>query len=394
MPQAYHTGHIRMGTFDLNDTKYAEGTKKRRQNRGSSAKIKGSVCFCLQIHRRVSSFWNYQSLLKQKQSQSRINLFFSFPLNPTSAELMQLSSLPMPFLICFFFPHTRHVYSWPSFWADWSDWGDSTMQMPDQGCSLPLKWLWLRKHSHSITRHSLVCVSARRKFTGTAQHNHHRASALWINGTCCKHYTPQHASQAAPSHLPITQCWAHAQRIKTWAVVPVAHGKVTDSSGKKREKKKKSSHLLLSVYHFGTKIALKWFTGADRGWQDACLFGSCCKIPLSENWQLTLNTVPYYLFTMWHRNVLSSLQPWNRWNQQFRERSALFQQKKCSLRGLISRSHLGGIDAVALTHRSSRLTYWPTVMLTSLASVFTKVISCKRGRGDLSHENRQHLLAR
>lgn len=320
-----------------------------------------------------------------------MNLFFSsLWIQPPIQTLT--SSYALPYL---FFFHTRHVCSWPSFWADLSDWGDSAMQMPDQGCSLPLKWLWLRKHSHSITRHSLVCVSARRKFTGTVQHNHHRALALWINGTCCKHYTPQHASQAAPSHLPITQCWAHARRIKTWAeVVPVAHGKVTDSSGKKKERKKESSDLLLSLYHFGTNTALKWFTGADGGRQDACLFGSRCKIPLSENWQLTLNTVPYYLFTMWHSNALSSPQPWNQWNQQFRERSALFQQKKCSLRGLISRSHLGGIDAVALTHRSSRLTYWPTVMLTSLAPVFTKVISCKQGRGDLSHVNRQHLLAR
>lgn len=161
---------------------------------------------------------------------------------------------------------------------------------------------------------------------------------------------------------------------------------------KKKERKKESSDLLLSLYHFGTNTVLKWFTGADGGWQDGCLFGSCSKIPLSENWQLTLNTVLYCLFTVWHSNVLSSPQPWNRWNQQFRERSALFQQKKCSLRGMISRSHLGGIDAVALTHRSSRLTYWPTVMLTSLAPVFTKVISCK-GWGDLSHGNRQHLLA-
>lgn len=161
------------------------------------------------------------------------------------ADATLTSSYALPYLFFFFF-HTRHVYSWPSFWADLSDWGDSAMQMPDQGCSLPLKWLWLRKHSHSITRHSLVCVSARRKFTGTAQHNHHRALALWINGTCCKHYTPQHASQAAPSHLPITQCWAHARRIKTWAeVVSVAHGKVTDSSGEKKiREREKKSHLI------------------------------------------------------------------------------------------------------------------------------------------------------
>lgn len=33
-------------------------------------------------------------------------------------------------------------------------------------------------------------------------------SALWISGTCCKHYTLQHPSQA---HLPITHCWAHTR---------------------------------------------------------------------------------------------------------------------------------------------------------------------------------------
>lgn len=63
----------------------------------------------------------------------------------------------------------------------------------------------------ALSFHSFGGVSARHSFTGMPLQNHHRASALWINGTCCKHYTPQQPSQAAPSHLPITHCWAHAR---------------------------------------------------------------------------------------------------------------------------------------------------------------------------------------
>lgn len=88
-------------------------------------------------------------------------------------------------------------------------------------------------------------VSGRQRFTGIPLQNHHRAFALWINGTCCKYYTLQHPSQAAPSHLPITHCWAHAV-CKDVGWGSLAHGNA--SSGEKTQEKNVTITVLLFIY--------------------------------------------------------------------------------------------------------------------------------------------------
>lgn len=101
MPQAYHTGHIRMRTFDLTDTEYGE---EKGQQRGSSAKIKslfvGSYMhvFILQLQR------TNKEILKPKESQSPINLPFESHLSLVDATL--ISSYATYLL----FPHTSCVF--------------------------------------------------------------------------------------------------------------------------------------------------------------------------------------------------------------------------------------------------------------------------------------------
>lgn len=85
----------------------------------------------------------------------------------------------------------------------------------------------------------------RQRFTGIPLQNHHRAFALWINGTCCKYYTLQHPSQAAPSHLPITHCWAHAI-CKDVGWGSLAHGNAP--SGEKTQEKNVTITVLLFIY--------------------------------------------------------------------------------------------------------------------------------------------------
>lgn len=117
---------------------------------------------------------------------------------------MQHSSLPPPLISDF---HTRHAYSRPSL---------IEVIQPSR-CQtrgvLPLSLSSGCDSGSALIPLPSIPSSARLDGYGnTAAESSSPGSALWINGTCCKHYTLEHPSQAAPSGLPITHCWAHGIR--------------------------------------------------------------------------------------------------------------------------------------------------------------------------------------
>lgn len=144
--------------------------------------------------------------------ENEILLFVSvicinLPLNPTWVELMQHFS-------------SRVQLGPSSVWfrrADASEAVLSLLNVTQELLHIPLQ----------IQPSPRLC---RQGFTGTPLQNHRQqhVCALWISGTCCKHYSLRHPSQTKSSHLPIIRCLAHPEH-KDVGRACLARGKVVAS---------------------------------------------------------------------------------------------------------------------------------------------------------------------
>lgn len=94
--------------------------KKRRPNRGSSAKMKGSVCFCLESHRCVSSFWNYQFTQAETVTISHDSLFFPCSLWIQPQLSWCNSHLFLCPSLCVFLSHTSCAFL--AMFLSWFEW--------------------------------------------------------------------------------------------------------------------------------------------------------------------------------------------------------------------------------------------------------------------------------
>jgi len=187
--ESYHTGHKGMRTSDLTCTDYGEG-------KGQSTRIliKRIASVCLWLHTWACSFRNFSG---QIRSHATATTYHKSP----------------PLVLWHLSPVSTHVTRTPGqVWSRWFSPADAKQGVFSQSPS-PV----------AVTQEALSfhypafppsASQPDRGFTGIPLRNHHRASALWINGTCCKHYTLQHPSHAAPSHLPITHRWAHRRHTR------------------------------------------------------------------------------------------------------------------------------------------------------------------------------------
>lgn len=158
-----------MRTSDLTDT-----TVEKHKNSGETAGLKFWCSFC-----------NFRGLLLKtlKRKSQPLIKSLSLSLNPASVKLMQHSSLPLPLISCF---HKRHVYFWPSLI-------EVIQPLTCQSRGV----LSLSLSSGCDSGSTLIPLpsipsSTSQPDRGLREYRSRIISALWISGTCCKHYNTLH----------------------------------------------------------------------------------------------------------------------------------------------------------------------------------------------------------
>lgn len=139
--------------------------------------------------------WVYFRVWTSKQTAITAHKSLSLCPSPTTVSWGNTLPFPLTHISCF---HSHRVHLRQSLIEM-----IQPKQMPDHRCSpsLPLWWMWLRNHFNSITKHSPIVTQADMSLQEYRCRIITRQCALWISGTCCKHYTLQEPFPGSGAHI-------------------------------------------------------------------------------------------------------------------------------------------------------------------------------------------------